>query len=653
MSDFLPKIPFLKLLIPVTAGILANFYLALIPYPLWIGAAGIGLMIFSFFVSKEKEFSLRWIFGLGLHIFIFGFISAVFQFHDRNSTYNFPEQEHIYMGYVLDIPQEKPRSVACNIRLKYPENKKIIVYLQKTDNSQLLSPGEEIIFSARVQAFRNFGNPDDFNYEKYMKTKGFAGSAYLPSANWKTTGKQILTVSIISQHVRAKALDFYRSFQLEPDAYAFISALTLGYKNFLTDDMQASFRASGTAHVLAVSGLHVGIVFLIFSTLFAFLGKSGKKYVLKQWLIIIALWFYAFVTGMSPSVMRAVIMLTIVCIGNMRAREGFTYNTLATAAFMILIFNPYLLFDVGFQMSFTAVLSILFFQPKLDKLLTARNKFLQYTWNLFTVSLAAQLGVFPIVLFYFGTFPTYFFIGNMLIVPLIGLIIYSIIPVIFFALLKQTGFAAFEIIFNFFRWILKSFINIVLHTAQFVENLPFAQISDMYITRLQVFLVLALIVFAALLFTRKQAKYLIVGLSAWLLLVLTNSMELIAENPPQLVVFNKSGVSEIGLFYNAKRQFIEVPANGVISHNSEIIVRLSENNFQQTNFQQIFPVDVLIISNDKSFSIKQLNNIFQPKIVVIDASISNFHKNRMASECKELGIRCHDVAQMGAFSINF
>ena len=143
-----------------------------------------------------------------------------------------------------------------------------------------------------------------------MKIKGFAGSAYVPSHQWENR-KSIQSVYTLSQNLRAKALNFYKSFGLNPDEYAFITALTLGYKSNLSNDLQEAFRASGTAHVLAVSGLHVGIIYLILNVFFSFLGGSGKNVISKQLLIILFLWGYAFLTGLSVSVVRAAIMLSI------------------------------------------------------------------------------------------------------------------------------------------------------------------------------------------------------------------------------------------------------------------------------------------------------------------------------------------------------
>lgn len=653
MSDLISRIPFFKLLIPVIVAILVNYYLTVIPFAVYIAVAGVVVMIFSFLVKREKQFSLRWLYGLGLNIFIIGLVSMIFSYHDKQSTYSFSDDEDYYVGYIMDIPSEKPRSVACNIRLKYPNDKKVIVYLQKDSITCLLAPGDEIIFRSKLQSFKNFGNPDDFDYERFMKIKGYSGTTYLSSSNWQETGKSVNNISTVSQKVRAKIISYYESFGLDSDTFAFITALTIGYKNFLTDELQESFRKSGTSHILAVSGLHVGIVFIIFYTIFSFLGKRGKMFQIRQLLIILALWFYAFITGFSPSVLRAVIMLTVYCTGSLIQRKGFTYNTVAIAAFIILITFPYSLFDISFQMSFIAVLSILFFQPILDKFILPKNKVTKYIRNLFTVSLAAQLGIFPVVLYYFGTFPTYFFIANMLIVPLIGIIIYSVISVVVFKLLALSGLKIFSIIFVLFRWILNALVTVVFKISSIVENLPFAQVSDFYITTIQLFLVIALILSLTLFLVNKQSKYLILTLLSLIFLLTTDTFSLLNEQPTQLVVYNKTGESEIGLFHKGKRYSLDIPDNGIVPYQNAVIIHLSDNDYNIIIEDEYFPVDILILGNDKTFSISHLKTIFRPSIVVIENTISPFYRNRLIEECNNLNIKYHDVSQEGAFIINY
>jgi competence protein ComEC len=311
MNNITGETPFFRLLVPVVLGIVANEFIEFLPSAVFFSSIGFLAMLLSFFIPKNNEFHYRWIFGAGVFIFIFSLITFQYKRKTEDSSFGSVVPQGIYKGVVHDIPQEKPRSVRVNTNLMYPVRKKIILYLEKDAESSVLRPGDEILFQAKMQPFKNLGNPDDFDYVRFMKIKGFAGSAYVSAHRWMKTGKSIRSVYTLSQNLRAKALDFYKSFGLNPDEYAFIAALTLGYKSNLSNDLQEAFRASGTAHVLAVSGLHVGIIYLILNMFFSFLGNSGKKFVLKQLLIVLFLWGYAFIAGLSVSVVRAAIMLSI------------------------------------------------------------------------------------------------------------------------------------------------------------------------------------------------------------------------------------------------------------------------------------------------------------------------------------------------------
>lgn len=653
MSDFVSKIPFLRLLLPAVTAIIVSSFIIEIPYPWLICVLGACVMFLSFIISEDKQFIFRWFFGIGLFILIFGLFVTSFQYKGAESEFPFADKPIACMGVIVDIPQEKPRSLACNVRTSYPVSRKIVIYLQKDEKARNISPGDEIFFVAQIQPFKNFGNPDDFDYARFMHNKGFSGSAYLSSLNWYKTGKKDRSLYILAQKFRKSALKFYRLFELNADAYSFISALTLGYKHDLTNEMQDAFRASGTSHVLAVSGLHVGIIYLIFTSLFSFLGKTGRRSVLMQILIIVALWFYAFLAGLSPSVLRATIMLTIVSIGLAGNKNGFTFNTLAAAALFILIFNPMSLFDVGFQMSFTAVFAILYFNPVINKLYQPRNKIKKYAWGLFTVSTSAQLGVFPVALYYFGTFPTYFFVANMLVVPLIGIIIYACIPMIIIVLLKQFDFVVFDWAFQIFGWVFNVLINIVLRIVYFIETIPYAQLSDKYISAFQMLLLLISIIAIFKFLNRRRATQLIAILSCFLLFILSFTYAELPRKSNKFAVFNKVGFSDIGLLVNDKRVYFDIEENGFIPHPSKSVLRISRNIYSQVETDVPLEIDVLILSQDRDFSIIQLTRIFQPKQIVLDSSFPQYVRTRLSRECVNLEISVHDVAQNGAFLINF
>lgn len=646
------KTPFLRLLLPVIAGIAVA---ALFPCPpfflFFTGMSGLLTMLFSFFVNKKRQYSLRWLFGAGLSLFLCSFAAFQYLAQDKKALLDFSNSEEYYVGTLLDIPETKPRSIACHISTSYPVEKRVILYLQITDQARELVPGDELVFRAKLQPFKNFGNPDDFNYKRYMKIKGISGSAYVAASNWQKTGREHTTLSILSQRCRAQLLAFYQSFSLDRDAYAFISAITLGYKAHLSDGLQEAFRASGTAHVLSVSGLHVGIIYAVINFLFSFLGNHGKPFVARQLLIIISLWAYAFVAGMSAPIIRASFMLTIYCVGRVRKQAAFTYNTLAAAAFLILLYQPFSLFDVSFLMSFMAVFAILFFQPKLRRLYTPKNKASKYIWSLSSVSLSAQLGVFPLVLYFFGSFPTYFFIANLIVVPFTSLVIYTMVPLIAVSLFSSLQLPFLLLLERLFQWVLRTLIELLLKVVYFTETLPFAQLTDQHLTFFQLLFLTLFIYLIAQFLVSRQAQPLCVALVSLLTFFTGSIHEQVSAPPPQFVVFNRPYESEMAIFFEKRRHFLDIPSNGLIPHPEKSILRLSGDNYTQYRSEKPFSVDILILSRYPNFNIDGLLSLFLPEVVVIDSSIPPYASLRLQKECNLHGIQTHDVATHGSYSI--
>lgn len=652
MNNSFSRIPFFRLLIPAIPAILAAIFATDLIKPVPIFGIGTTVVVISYLIPDRYSFGTRWLFGFGIAWVIFAIFSYQTKQKIQHAAFDFAKEKTSYIAIIDNIPQEKERSYACDLTIVYPTNKKIVVYFQKDEKAARLQPGEEILLHITVEPFKNFGNPDDFDYVRYMRNRGFSGSAYLPSQEWKLTGKTHNNLRIQALRMRQKVNDFYRNFELMPDEHAFISALTLGHKQDLTNELKEAFRASGTAHVLAVSGLHVGIIYAAFVFLFSFLPNKRRALAVRQILIIIVLWIYAMLTGLSPSVIRATTMLTIVSAGVLYNKKGFTYNTLITTAFLLLAVNPLYLFDVGFQMSFGAVLAILFFNPKLNRWYEPKNKAEKYIWSLFTVSTSAQLGVFPVALYYFGTFPTYFFIANIVVVPMIGLVIYAILPTALAVIFKNSGFLISAYLFIFFRWILRSLINIVLHAVYLIESLPFAQFSNRYISVSQMFILIVLVITLVIFLKRKKAHQLLMLLSCIFLLILTITEKNMKTENLQFVVYNTPNISDYGFFSKNKRIYPDLNTNSFVPAGDQSILILSDNMFRNSETENKMHLDALILCEDKTFSIDQLNQLFQIKIIVLDNSIAASIKRKWIADCKRLDIPVHDVSQNGAFIVN-
>ena len=645
--------PFLRILISVISGILFCRYISP-PIPMfYFGLIGLAIMLLSFFTPKKNDFALRWLFGFGSMFFLFSLSAQFYQYRASQALYDFPSEATSYIGEVLDFPQQKKRSVACQVHLIYPTDKKIMLYLEPDKNSKTLEPGDQLLVYASVEPFKNLGNPDDFDYERFMQNKGFSGSAYTNSSSWFRTGERSYSLKTEALRVRAKILDIYKSFDLDNDAYSFISAITLGYKADLTDQLKNAFRASGTSHVLAVSGLHVGIIYIIIISLFSFLGKRGIALVIKQLLILLCLWGYVFITGMPVSVVRAAIMLSFLSIGNMLNRNEFNYNTLAVAAFFTLIINPFHLFDLGFQLSFASVSSILFFQPKISNHYVAKNKVIGYIWRLLTVSLSAQLGVFPLVLYYFGTFPTYFFITNLLVLPFISVIIYSAVGLTFLTLLSSLNYGFVHLLIKILSAFIQFLINTVLKIVFFFESLPMSVLEGYHITLFQLFLIFATVLSFSYFMLHKHAKALIAFLLSLTLFLSTNLVSYFKSPIDQFIVYNSYNEPEMGYVINGQRIALSIDSLKTISHPSANIILLTDNVYTSKTSSFVLPVDYLILASDNSFSITELIAFYLPKKVIIDSSIGRYAAEKIENECKKLNIDFHDISNSGAFSINF
>ncbi|NDW17697.1 ComEC family competence protein [Dysgonomonas sp. 216] len=649
MTDFLHKTPFLRFLIPLIVGILIQYYLYV---PTSIGFillfAGLAIMLVSFFINPQKQFGLRWLFGAGLFSCLFAFAVFLTTHSQQKATFSFPDNKESYQGLIINSPQTKENSIMCEVKLD--NRKKVICYLQPGIRSRQLQVGENIMFFGKIEPFKNFGDPDEFDYAHYMYNKGFSGSVFLYSSNWETTEGKSFSPSTIALGYRDKILQFYKSLNLDEDSYAMLAALTVGYKDSLSDDLKQSFRKTGTAHVLALSGLHTGIIYgIILSILGLFIHRiNWNKY--AQVFIIAVLWCYAFVTGLSPSVIRAVIMLSIICVAHIYNRRGLTFNNISFAAFVMLVYEPFYVFDMGFQLSFAAVSAICFFHPYLSSV-QIKNRYLRSGWNLFTLSIAAQLGTLPLCLYHFGTFPTYFFISNMLVVPLISLILYtSMIMVVISLFSTILPSVISSVIMLLPTAIFGLLIKILMFVVHFFEGLPFALIENIKVSMFgMLFFVCAIISLLAFLIHRRS-KTLIVS-QVFVLLIMLNFL---AENyllKDDILKIYSSNNNSIIKWNNGRQIHVLDSINQyrLIPLGNKVLLSTKANYWQVNEDGNRPIIDYLHIFKSDTISLYSLTQTFSIKNVIIDRSLSVRNRNRIKRECENMDIPLHDMAEKGMF----
>ena len=657
MRNPLSKIPFLFLLLSLIVGILFQYYFKNEYISIVFFLSGTMAMLLSYLVPKDRRFSLRWLFGLGVVLATVG-IGAFSTAHRQHlSEYTFSGTRNLYRGIVTDSPQEKAKTVAYRVFLP-DEDKQVVCYFQRDSLiSDRLNPGDEFLFYGEVQPFRNMGNPDDFDYVRYMYNQNFVGSVYVSSDAYKRTGEVSSNFKYQALRCRQAILDFYKALNLKETEYAVLSALTLGYQNELSDDLKQGFRTTGTVHVLSVSGLHVGIIYVMMTFLLGFVHRNSKYYWIKPVLIILLLWGYAFITGLPPSVVRASAMLSVFCVSEIVGRKSFSIHALFIAAFFMLLVNPFSLFDIGLQLSFMSVLSILYLHPKMSGLIKIENKYIRYIWQMFALSVVAQLATFPICLYYFGTFPTYFFIANLIIVPVVSLIMYAAGGIVF---AKMLSFVFSD--FSYYLYylpvkLLQVLISFMTYVIHLFEQLPFAFLQNVKVSFIDLWLIFAMIIGILVFLIYNKSKALIVGLTAILVLLTSHIHSKVVDNTEVITVYNRSQASEIKWSKSGVQTDI-LPGDTTsgyiyIGYQTNNMLILSSDNWKEQATEERFKVNNLVLTHSNSFSLYSLTQLFWIENVVLDTSLSRYTRRRLAKECQKLNIPYHDVTQSGAFSLIF
>ena len=312
---------------------------------------------------------------------------------------------------------KKSKFVRCEMNMlfaydafeKHEVNGKILAFIDTTAFGDFKLE-DVVLFNAIPLAIKNQGNPGEFDLQLFWRTKGFTHQVFLglEDVTFKTSGNYRAGLFDRMKSSIVKTLDLH----LKGDVFAVAMGILLGDKSYLNLELKDAFSGAGAMHLLAVSGLHVGIFLVILQWLFKTFGRRVPRW-LQFGLILIILWTYAGITGFSPSVNRAVTMFSFVALGTLTGRRYDSINGLIASAMILLAINPYFLFDIGFQLSYSAMFGIFLFSPLIERSLYIKQKWLKFIWSGTAVALAAQLTTFPLTLYYFHQFPNYFLITNL------------------------------------------------------------------------------------------------------------------------------------------------------------------------------------------------------------------------------------------------
>jgi competence protein ComEC len=517
--NFFANNPFTKILSFWLAGLLAAFYIPWSVVVFTIGWALIGVMVLKLIKTKAYPFDLYFSVFLATCFMLMAFLTAT----KKEVEHPTNNQVHHFLATVLEHPGEKPKSLQSLLKIDccdsiFFNNQKVMVYFEKNETARQLQPGDQIMVKNQLQRIQNSDEPFAFDYQKFMANREIFYSCYLPSRNFtKIESSKPPSIIIRAEKFRANLIKLLKTHIKYDESVQVISALTLGYRKELTEETRSYFASTGAMHVLAVSGLHVGMIYLFLSTVFAFLKRGRFGNFLFLAIIAGILWFYALLTGFSPSVQRATVMFTFILIGNSINRTASIYNSIAASAFILLLFNPKLIHEVGFQLSYSAVISIVFFFPRLETFFSPKNKALKWMWQLLCVSVSAQLGVSALSVYYFHQFPSYFWLSNFLVVPAAYFILAFTFLLFVFSPLGWTAAIISKL--------LSAITFFTIFFLRKIDGLPFALTENVSVSAIQLFCLMGLFVGLIFFIKLKEKNYFFLIMGFVLLVLLSSLIE--------------------------------------------------------------------------------------------------------------------------------
>ena len=450
---------------------------------------------------------------------------------------------------------------------------KSIFYLNKDSLSAKLLPGDILEFK-NIQ-FKNLtyhNNPGQFDYATFLRFHQIHYANYINEWDKKGSTFNFLRYPTL---IRNKALEVLKENVIIKSHFPIVSALVLGYKDELSNHTKHSFSSTGAMHVLAVSGLHVGIIYFILKSIITLFTFYQRNLVFRNILLLIGIWIYALITGMSPSVLRACTMLSFLIIAEVFNRNTNVYNVLSASAILLLIINPYLIMQVGFQLSYLAVLGILYIQPKMEKIWAPKYWLIQKIWTITTVSIAAQISTFPLGLLYFHQFPNYFLISNLVVIPAAFLILSLGILIIVLSFSK--------IIVGFISYLLQHVLNSLLLVIRHIESIPGSLTEGLSISIFETMLIYLFI--ASILISLKLKKFIFYGISTFIffLLLLINGIEdYRLKGLKRIIVYNIPNHFGMDLVNGPNHYFI---GDSALIHNDQKLLFYVKHNWHELDLK--------------------------------------------------------------------
>jgi competence protein ComEC len=537
-----------------------------------------------------------------------------------------------------------------------------LAYFENSKNLKI-NYGDLILFNSKMQLMEDPKNPGAFNFKEYLEKKNIFHSVYIKENKFKVLGnKKISFLKDLAIGIKLKLLSILKENKLVNQELAIASSLLLGYDEEIDNELSNAYALTGTIHVLSVSGLHIGIIFLVLNKMFSFLGKTKKGLIIQGILVLSGVWLFAMISGLSPSVVRAAVMFSLFIFGKTFKLPGNIFNTLLASAFLVLLSNPFLILDIGFQLSYLAIGGILFFQPKIYAWFKFKNKLIDKTWSLTSVSLAAQITTFPLTIYYFNNFSISFIVANLLIIPLSTIIMYGGM------LLLATSYIS--AISNFIGLLMKYTIQFMNNSTVFISEIPGSHIGGIFINAKEMILIYCMLIgFTAYLIHQEKKNIFFVMITFIALLASINYRNFVSSTQQEMVVYNQKENSCVDIFFGNNVVRVGKPSldakKNLLIHNSNNITQLKLiedlvyqiNDFSFVSISDLKKVEagtsptIILLNNNKKIWLPNLSKKFPHSLIVADGT-NRISKNiKWKNTADSLNLRFWNTIENGAFRL--
>lgn len=694
------EIPMVRLCLALVIGIMAGAWQPA-QGASWQIAAAIGLIGLAgmiFIGARRQTYDQRWVFGVLLYLSLsaLGYV-LVWMSDERNVDHHFSQyllKENMAVAEVQQVQWRNERfRITVNVEAigrsadkLQPVRGRLMLYLPVTAESEKIGPGSHLVFSASITGIPPPLNPKAFDYARYQHYKNIHYQAFVGEDAWRLSARPAsFSLSKYTDRARSYCLAVLRKHLPTPNEFGAASPLILGYRDETPDALRDAYSATGATHVLAVSGLHVGIVQMVISFLLQFWGrKSGRHRIPKMLITILGVWAFALITGGAGSALRAATMFSFLTVGQAMRQTSNTYNTMAASLFLLLCINPLLLFDLGVQLSYLAVLGIVFFHPRIYKLWYIENKAGDYLWQLTALSLAATLTTLPLSLLYFHQFPVYFWLSGLVAVPLSGFILGG--GLLLFAVqgVPLLGFVVGKALYALV-WLMNASIFLI-------QQIPGSRISGIWISVGVALLLYGVIIAVAGGLVTKKFRWILAALAMGVLAAGINAFEIRqAHQRREIVLYHARRQTIIDCFDGT--QVFSLSANPVTPEEERFAlqnyrwycrshtagawllndapppaerwwyrngllrfgdVRLAVISQVQEPLSEKIPTDYLLLRGRPYASLKELTAAWEIRsgTILLDGSLPFRQAARLMEEGRELGYQCYDVSTQGAWMLN-